>query len=874
MKKTLILALVFAAALASAQKLTPALDSIYRFYVTQDYESAEDALKRLDASARRPNDRFLVKLEIGDFYLDKLQDYALAESTYREILKEIPETESRGLGKLLSIFRTDSYKQRRRPDIIYRLALTQELQEKFLDAAKNYEKVACRYMKSTYGEDALDAIERCFRKNYQDRVAYVNKFPLTRIELDDRISRYPIAYEVFEKKQQLLDTMIENRLLYEAALSANVLEDPAYATGLKETRDRAVFEEWYNREVNAKAEPSEKALQARYRKDRPTRYTTPEKVHAYQIVVPTRAKADSLRRVLLTDTTAVWDSIAKTHSTAPDKDRAGDMGFFARGVHPKQIEGMAFRLKPGQMSPPVKTEDGFVILKATEKKPKVVRPYKEVRNQIQTQVRQENINRIYEQKVEELKRKTTIELDSTAIEENRDTLVVVDGIVIDRTTLEQRLNTIPPFYRSQFQTPEGKQRILDQLILEKLILKDCEAKKTWLWNRVVDQVLARRSRMLIDRYKAIMTTEKVEIDSAELKTDYQETIDEFKVLAQVHAREIVASTWSRASQLRRWAVAGRLPQMIEGRGLLIPDSDETVEMSEILAATENTDSLLGLSSLTGPPALLPHPPVTRSGNYDVPDMSSRCELAGPFRSESNCGFAFADLSKEDKLYKPELETAQTAEELAELLNLELETDSTGVPVLDSSRLGSYVILDQALPTSFVKGLFKLKVNEVAEPRQIPDGVLLVKVTKKDTAREITFADLAQRFSTASSKWSGGDIHWLTRDDKARDKKVISAAFSLSKNRISRVIKLNDSTYAFIKVEEKKKAFTRPFEEVSAKIDGKIRQAKLKELYDALIQDLSGKAEIEILMKESDFIFETEELEEQPPEEEIAPEEQE
>ncbi len=45
------------------------------------------------------------------------------------------------------------------------------------------------------------------------------------------------------------------------------------------------------------------------------------------------------------------ERLATVYSTAPDKERGGNMGLFARGIQPKAIENTAFRLKPGQVSP-------------------------------------------------------------------------------------------------------------------------------------------------------------------------------------------------------------------------------------------------------------------------------------------------------------------------------------------------------------------------------------------------------------------------------------------------------------------------------------------------------------------------------------------
>ena len=829
MKKALTLGLLclIAVAGAVAAPLNAALDTVYQFYAANDMDKANAILKRLDAGDLNPADRFAVRLEIGDFLLDKKADYAGAQSVYAALAAEHPKH------KLL-------------PDVLYRLALALEMREDYLEAAKNYEIVATKYAKSTYGSDALDAIERCFRKNYQDRVAFVDSYPISRIEIDDRISRNPSAYEKYEKKQQLLDTMIDNRLLYAAALAAGVAADSSFAYNLNEQRNRAVFQEWYGRMVTARSQPTEKELKAAYNKARATKYTTPEKVHLHQIQVATKAEAEKLRKELLTDTAKKWDSVAKQVSTAPDKDKGGDLGLVARGSQPKPVEDAAFRLKVGDISQPIPVKDGFVIVRVTDRKPKTVRNYADVRNQLSGDLQQENSGKRYEEAVADLKARANITLDTTALESGKETLAVVNGVVIDTTALLVRLNAIPPFYRSQFDTPEGKRRILDNLVLEKLLLKETETRKLWLVNKVVDQLLSHRIGMLVDAYKRRMVNDKVALDSAQLLADYKATIADYKEPAKVHAREITAPSLARAEQLRSWARSGRLPVIIQGRALLFPEAQPEIEAA--FSSGANTDSLLGDYALAGAPVALPGKPTVGVGNKTVPDMSRKTTLTGPYVNPAPYAFGFADLSKQDRLYRPALVRVERQSQLDSLLGL------SAAPV-DSARLGTYVTMDEALPAALVAGLFKLDEKETAKPIPTASGTLLIKVTKKDTAQKATFQDIAKRFSVSSSRWSGGDLYWLARDDKSRDKKIVDAAFSLSTGGISPVIKLNDSNYVFVTMEEKKAAFTRPFSEVSSKIDNKLRRAQEKQMYDQLLKDLRAKANVQVVMRESDFAIE-------------------
>jgi parvulin-like peptidyl-prolyl isomerase len=371
--------------------------------------------------------------------------------------------------------------------------------------------------------------------------------------------------------------------------------------------------------------------------------------------------------------------------------------------------------------------------------------------------------------------------------------------------------------------------------------------------------------------------DKVILDTTQLKAEYKATIAEYKEPTKVHAREITASSLTRAEQLRNWAVNGRLPVLIQGRALLLQfpktesDSDLAAAMhmnalSAELSSTANTDSLLGEYALAGAPVALPGRPMVSVGNKSVPDLAQKTNLTGPFLKTGTYGFGFNDLSKQDKLYYPELVRVQRLTQLDSLLGRPARPESATVAPTDSAKLGVYVKLEKALSASFVPGLFT--ESEKTASALFDDStaeMLRYRVTRKDTAQKATFQDIAKRFSKSPSRWSGGDLYWLTRDDKAHDEKLVKAAFNLSKGSISPVIKLNDSSYAFVTMDEKKAALTRPFSEVSGKIETRLRREQEKAVSDQLLKDLRAKANVEIVMKEADFVVEPAPEEAQPTE---------
>ncbi|MFO7638687.1 MAG: peptidyl-prolyl cis-trans isomerase [bacterium] len=830
-----LLMLTLGAALTASVAAGPVPDSLYRLYATRDFAGAELVLAQLGEQAR-PADLFAVRLEQADFLLDKQGDYAAAEAIYRRLLDEFP-------------------KAPQRPELGYRLALALELQEKYLDAAQQYEIVATRHMDSRFGEDALDAIERCFRKNYQDRVAYVDGYPLTRIELDDRISRNPAGYEPFERKEFLLDTMVDNRLLYRAALDAGLMADPDFAEPYWDMRNRYVFEQWHARTVTAHAEPTERNLRDAYNREKSTRFTTPEKVHGWRLVVPDRALADSLRRLLLGADAVPWETLAARFSTAPDKDRGGDLGLFARGTRDKAIEDAAFRLKPGQVSRAVPLDTGWALVRVTERTPRKVTPYAEARNQLVAQVRQRKTEELYDQRTAELTAAAGIEIDTAALDEGRDIIGSVDGVTITSELLAKRLEQIPVFFRAQFQTPEGIRRILEQFVLEQLILKDAEANHDWLANGAVDRILDRRSRMLVDHYTRRMTIDNVTIDTAEVRAEYRATLEEHKVPARVRAREIVAPTRPRAELLRRWAVSGSLPELVSGRALLLAGADDDI-LAE-LAGTEDPDALVtGYGFTEAPRAVLPGTPTLRIGNRLLPDMTRRCPVAGPYAGTGAFGMAFNDVSPADTIFLPTLLHARDGKELAALFNTAPEYDQAGTVLVDENRLGAYVGFERPLAAAAYRELLATAEGELAAPLATDDGRLHVRITGREAAAPAEFEEIARRFSSAASRHSGGDLSWFERDDESRDQQVIEAAFRLGAGSISPLIRVNDSTWAFIKVEEKQAAYTRPFDEVAAGLESKLRTRESERLRGELLTGLRATANIEKLMKPEDFIFDT------------------
>ncbi len=103
-----------------------------------------------------------------------------------------------------------------------------------------------------------------------------------------------------------------------------------------------------------------------------------------EVVAAAKAKADKVYDLLKKG--GNFEDLAKQYSDGPTSAAGGDLEYFKRGTLSKELEERVFAMSPGGYTEPVRTNQGWVILKITEHQSPGIPPLKEVESRVQEQI--------------------------------------------------------------------------------------------------------------------------------------------------------------------------------------------------------------------------------------------------------------------------------------------------------------------------------------------------------------------------------------------------------------------------------------------------------------------------------------------------------
>jgi peptidyl-prolyl cis-trans isomerase C len=254
-------------------------------------------------------------------------------------------------------------------------------------------------------------------------VAKVDDTVITVQDVQDRINRQSpfvrARYTNAERKREFVDGLVRFEVLAAEAARRGYDKDPDVLRVMKQQMISKLMQKDF--ESKLKVEDVPEADVEKYYNDHPTEFHQKDEVRVSEILVKEKAKANkvyaeakALPKSSPMDQQGFRNLVMKESQDEESKPRGGDLSFFAAdsATYPKPIVDAAFKLKDvGDVSPPVQTDKGWVILRLTQKRPGFNRSLAEVKHQIQQRLFRDLRSKAMDAFVEDLKKKSKIEVN-------------------------------------------------------------------------------------------------------------------------------------------------------------------------------------------------------------------------------------------------------------------------------------------------------------------------------------------------------------------------------------------------------------------------------------------------------------------------------
>ncbi len=243
-------------------------------------------------------------------------------------------------------------------------------------------------------------------------LALVNGEPITQQDFEEALEIFPpqlrsIVENNKDMKRKFLENLIKQKLLIQEMKKEGIKEDDEIKRKVQKYREALLLKKFVDEKLS-NIKVSEKEIEDYYNKHK-SEFVQPSKVKMRHILVKTKKEALSIREKLIKG--ADFAELAKKYSI--DKASAvkgGELGTLRKDQLVKEFGDVAFSLKPGEISQPVKTKFGYHIIQVEEKTPEVVLPLSHVRQDIEQKLLAEKRAEALNKLVKELEKKSKIEV--------------------------------------------------------------------------------------------------------------------------------------------------------------------------------------------------------------------------------------------------------------------------------------------------------------------------------------------------------------------------------------------------------------------------------------------------------------------------------
>jgi len=245
-----------------------------------------------------------------------------------------------------------------------------------------------------------------FAANSSKELAKVDDFVISDSSLQQRIELLPKRDRPKVNKEKLLNKMIDEELLVREAQRLNMHEKEDYRLRVETFKRELltdIFLQQYVKEKNTEDN------QRKYYEENKEGYKAPEMVRISAI----RLKSEEEAQEILKKAQAGEDfaELARKHSLGTLAQKGGDFGFRAKKTLRRELGDVAFSMKKDELSGPIKTQEGYYIIKLTDRREEGIAKFEDVKNRVSG----EYVRKLLEDRISELRKAAKIQIDTAEL---------------------------------------------------------------------------------------------------------------------------------------------------------------------------------------------------------------------------------------------------------------------------------------------------------------------------------------------------------------------------------------------------------------------------------------------------------------------------
>ncbi len=212
-----------------------------------------------------------------------------------------------------------------------------------------------------------------------------------------------------EGRRQLLEELIAQELFYLEGKKDKVDESEEFQKMLIDAEEKLLKTHMIAKFMMDITVPDEEIQ--KFYDENPNQFIAPDSIRASHILLPDAGQAVTIIEEIKNGKS--FEAAAKEYSICPSNQKGGDLSYFSKGQMVPEFEAAAFALEIDEMTEvPVQTQFGYHIIKLTDRKIAQTIPFDAVKENARNYLLREKQNRAFIGKVEELKQKYSVVMES------------------------------------------------------------------------------------------------------------------------------------------------------------------------------------------------------------------------------------------------------------------------------------------------------------------------------------------------------------------------------------------------------------------------------------------------------------------------------